>query len=187
MSTPTFTSDWFTSKTPAWNDHVVPRLRDVQDARWIEVGSYEGRSALWTLDHVLTGPRSTITCVDVFSLNLPGIEYWGNKDYPLLFDANTRGRANLIAVRGRSADVLPLLARRSFHGAYLDGDHGEGSVTQDLRLTWDLLLPGAVLACDDYGSVQHPGTRRAIDKFFSDPEIPHQVLFKDFQIIVLKR
>lgn len=187
MTTQVFTSDWFTSKTPAWHAHVVPRLRDVSCVRWLEVGSYEGRSALWTLGHVLCGPGSTIVCVDLFSRDIPGIDSWGNRDYARLFDDNVQGRENLIAVRGRSQDVLPLFAKEQFHGAYLDACHFEEAVTRDLELIWDLLLPGAVLVCDDYGCLEQPGARAAVDKFLGRPEVGHQILFVDFQIILLKQ
>jgi predicted O-methyltransferase YrrM len=90
-------------------------------------------------------------------------------------------------MRGRSGDVLPLLAKGSFHGAYLDADHSERSVSRDLAQVWDLLLPGAVLVCDDYGSTVHPGARAAVDAYFNKPEILHQVLHRNFQIILLKR
>ena len=60
----TFTSDWFTSSIPPWRRHVVPVLAGRENVRWLEVGTHEGRSALWTLDNVLTGRGSSITCVD---------------------------------------------------------------------------------------------------------------------------
>lgn len=33
---------------------------------------------------------------------------------------------------------------------------------------WDLLLPGGVVICDDYGFTTCPGARRAIDEFFEE-------------------
>jgi predicted O-methyltransferase YrrM len=39
---------------------VRPRLR------FLEVGSYEGRSAVWLLSNILTHPTSRLYCVDTF-------------------------------------------------------------------------------------------------------------------------
>ena len=59
----TFTSDWVTQFVPSWQKHVIPALAGRENVHWLEVGSFEGRSALWTLENVFTGSGSTITCV----------------------------------------------------------------------------------------------------------------------------
>jgi predicted O-methyltransferase YrrM len=191
--TPSFTSDWFPSrKTKAWLDHIAPRLRLISQARWLEIGSYEGRSALWTLDNVLL-PDATITCVDLFDDKVagigPGTGCWNvPPGYSDRFDANVAGRPNIIKLKGSSSDILEKLNSQGtyFDGAYLDGDHREASVTRDLELTWPMLVPGAVLVCDDYYCADHPGARIAIDKFCSLPDIKHQILYQEFQIIIQK-
>src|SRR5687767_4882149 len=33
-------------------------------AQFLEIGSFEGASALWVLDRILTHPESSLTCVD---------------------------------------------------------------------------------------------------------------------------
>jgi hypothetical protein len=49
-----------------------------------------------------------------------------------------------------------------------------------------MLLPGGVLIFDDYGYKEMPEAKEAIDKFLRRPEIRHEILFLDFQAIVLK-
>jgi predicted O-methyltransferase YrrM len=187
MTTPTFTCDWFTDKTPPWLEHVRPRMMGLgSPARWLEVGSYEGRSALWALDHVLP-PDSTILCVDLFDDDLPGIDEWGVRGYATRFFENVKNRSEIVSFKNHSQQALRHLNAHgtTFHGAYLDANHNFASVLADLELLWPLLLPGAVLVCDDYDSQQHPGARRAIDEFLA--KTPHQVLSTSFQIIVLKQ
>lgn len=141
----TFTSDWFTSSIPPWRRHVVPVLAGRENVRWLEVGSYEGRSALWTLDNVLTGRGSSITCVDKWE----GL--WMQKcAEELRFDENLLGRENVIKRVGRSEVVLPTLPRRHFHGAYIDGSHKDEDVYRDAWQVHSLLLPGALMVFDDY-------------------------------------
>jgi predicted O-methyltransferase YrrM len=183
MSSPTFTSDWFSDKTKAWIEHVVPRIRHSPGARWLEVGTYEGRSTLWTLDHVLP-PDGTITCVDDFDSSPTKLQGWGIPGYELRFAENVKDRNNVIVACGKSADVLPALRGQTFHGCYLDGNHSPDVIKHDLELIWNLLLQGAVLVCDDYNWPPHPETHEAIDQFLAAKS--HRVLFIDFQIIVLK-
>lgn len=86
-----FTTDWVTQFVPSWTKHVLPVLAGRPGVRWLEVGSFEGRSALWTLDNVLTGPGSEITCVDLWQ------RMWLQKsDFEQRFDENVAGRTNLV-------------------------------------------------------------------------------------------
>jgi predicted O-methyltransferase YrrM len=183
---PRFTADWFTSKTQAWLDHVIPRLCNKPNVRWLEIGSYEGLSALWTLDHVLTGPGAMIFCVDIFDPVLAWAERWGSIEYAKYFDENTAGIPNLIKLKGTSQTVLRILEGQSFQGAYLDGCHSDEAVTGDLKLLWPLLDKDAILVCDDYACPTQPEAGIAIDRFLASLDTHHEVLFKDFQIIVRK-
>ena len=47
-----FTQDWFTYNTPLWSRLLAPLVG--RPIRALEVGVFEGRSAVWLLDHVLT-------------------------------------------------------------------------------------------------------------------------------------
>lgn len=129
-----FTTDWFTPRIQEWQAHVLPNLP--QNPRWLEIGSYEGRSACWMLDNVL---GIDVTCVDPF---------YG--DYEKRFDENTAGRAR--KVKGRSLDFLAnaVVERRTWDGVYIDGDHESKSVLEDLVLSWHCIPPGGVIVLDDY-------------------------------------
>jgi predicted O-methyltransferase YrrM len=188
----TFTfHDMFHSRTtiPAWEKHVVPRLSQTPNARWLEIGSCEGQSALWTLNHVLQKPDSTITCVDTWS---DGKGWLIQEDTPASafetnFDANTKSyTSRVIKLKGRSRNILPTLQKKTFHGAYIDGSHLEQDVLLDANMVWPLLLPNAVLIFDDYGSNRWSGVRRAVDIFLKQPEIRHEILHRRWQMIVIK-
>jgi len=191
-SKPYFAVDHFSDRIPAWLEHVVPRLQNRPRTSWLEVGSFEGQSALWTLDNVLTGKDSKIVCVDIFDGSNPGIDRWGggDHDYELTFDHNLSDRHNVQKIAGRGRDVLPRLkdAGMMFNGGYLDSDHSEEAVRAELRLMWDLMLPDAVVVVDDYDSPYDPGCKVAVDKFLSSPEHQSQlrVLYAKFQLIMLR-
>ena len=190
-----FTSDWVTSNAPAWERHVVPALAGRARARWLEIGSYEGRSALWTLDHVLTGAGSTITCVD------PWDSVWLRRgQVEERFDENTRSREGVVKHKGRSEDVLPTLPARSYDGVYVDGSHTLEDAYRDARLSLPLLLPGAFVIFDDYeGDVPDPwrgsqaasrpprpreyGVHEAADRFVAELGERITVLHAEWQLI----
>jgi len=50
--TPVFTKDWFDRAIPIWKKYVMPLINTVPNARWLEIGSFEGRSAIWTLENL---------------------------------------------------------------------------------------------------------------------------------------
>jgi predicted O-methyltransferase YrrM len=183
---PTFSRDFMADKTGPWLEHVVPRFAGLPGRRWVEVGSYEGCSTLWTLDHVLTGLGSLIYCVDVFDSEKSMTSLWGNTDYPRLFAENTADRPNVVALQGWSHEILPRLSMTRFHGAYLDGGHEESIVIRDLELIWPLLDLGAVVVVDDYGWEGSPGTKVAVDNFLRLRGAEARLLHASFQAVLLK-
>ncbi len=58
-----FTADWFSSHIPHWERLLRPLAG--QPIQALEIGSYEGRSAVWLLQEILTHPESRLTCVDI--------------------------------------------------------------------------------------------------------------------------
>lgn len=191
LDAPKFTSDWFSVWIPTWQKYVVPLLASVDGARWLEIGSYEGRSALWTLDNVLSGKRSSLTCVDA----------WGS-EYEPRFDSNMVGRPNVRKLKGRFSEVLPTLLTGEnlgcFHGVYLDGSHEEADTLANANIAWRLLRQGGVLVFDDYGNPEYPGVQRAVDAFLAQSHVCYDPLYKgppvsvfpeqsSWQVMVVKR
>ena len=48
-----FTYDWFTSAVPVWTRVLAPYAGQ-PEIHYLEVGVFEGRSAIWMLNNVLT-------------------------------------------------------------------------------------------------------------------------------------
>ncbi len=119
-----FSADYVTYVASAWEQHLTP-LRGRNGIRMLEIGSFEGRSALWFLENLLTHPQSALVCVDKFA-----------KDYSNVFDRNiaASGLAQKVTkLKGKSEDVLPTLADASFDAIYIDGDHRAEAVWRDAR------------------------------------------------------
>ena len=190
---PRFTKDLFDHAIPSWTKHVVPGLKAIENARWLEVGSFEGRSALWTLDHVLTGKGASITCVDAWET--PWSRWVGGLGPgEQLFDLNVNGRSNVVKIKGRSSLMLPGLPASSYHGAYIDADHWEAAVYRDAQMVWPLLRDGALLIFDDYGEGDIPlgggpcpEVKPAVDRFWKEYNENLVLLHKQWQVIFKKQ
>jgi predicted O-methyltransferase YrrM len=180
-----FTTDWVSNNIGYWQQMLGPMRGDPVSA--LEIGSYEGRSAIWFLGNVLVHPNSSLTCVDLFTD--PTIE--GR------FDRNikTTGVASkVIKIKARSDEALKRLPNGSFDLIYIDGSHQAKDVMVDAVLAWELLKPGGIVIFDDYqwsgygrleGRFKTP--KLAIDGFL-DVYLPQaEVLHKGYQIALRKK
>jgi predicted O-methyltransferase YrrM len=182
----TFTVDWFTGPAVfgpgSWLTHVAPLLTDVPSIRWLEIGSYEGRSALWTASNLLHSDNDRIVCVDPWP---PG---WSD-EAEKLFDQNTAHDRRIVKMRGESEKLLPLLRDHSFHAAYVDGLHGHDAVLFDAREVIRLLKSGGIVIFDDYKNDPAAkidkdwGVMSAVDQFLHETGSEIEVRFKGWQLI----
>ena len=119
---------------------------------FLEIGSFEGRSAVWMLENVLTGEDSFLTCIDTFkggedqkAMDLSSLE--------ATFQANIEPwRNRVIVLRGESQSGLRCLHHGidSFDFIYVDGSHVAEDVILDGILAWQLLKPKGIITFDDY-------------------------------------
>ena len=152
ITPPTFTADFFSDNIPNWERWLAP-LKGQPDIRALEIGSYEGRSARWLLENILTDETSSLLCVDTWAA---GQDLPTRADLLQVFRANTapwRDRCHI--KQGRSAEVLrraplPPDASDGLDFAYVDGSHYAADVLRDGVLVWDLMRAGGLVVFDDY-------------------------------------
>lgn len=186
-----FTSDWVWKHYSVWR-RVLSPLRG-KPVRILEIGSWEGRSALFFLKYL---PRSTIVCIDTFQ-GTPEEGYV----YKLLdkqlsgvearFDRNLAPfGARVEKIKSRSAEALARLtaAGRKFDVAYIDGGHRYDDVMADSVAVWGLIAPGAIVIWDDYewapGFAPDERPKAAIDDFLAAHAQDYRLLAKGHQVIV---
>jgi hypothetical protein len=110
-----FTKNWTDRKKDDWIKHLG-HLKGKPDLKILEVGTYEGRSAIWFLENLLTHPTSDITCVDVFVKE--GVEERFDHNIALSGHAE-----RVIKLKGYSQLVLRSLEPNSFDVVYIDACH----------------------------------------------------------------
>jgi SAM-dependent methyltransferase len=180
-----YTQDWFSYHEAMWLAHFGS-LAGRAGLRFLEIGSFEGRSACWIAEHLLTGDGSILVCVDPLS---------GYPDQERNFDHNVNASATaaqkVLKLRGRSCDVLHFLPAEGFDFIYVDGSHAALDVIQDAAEAWKLLKPGGIMVFDDYGNTTLPvlsglTVKHAIDAFLAMMDGQYDVTFKDWQVAILK-
>jgi ubiquinone/menaquinone biosynthesis C-methylase UbiE len=107
--------------------------------RFLEIGTFEGRTAVWFLDNVLTGKNCKLTCIDPDPTENMVHNFKPHKDRVSVY-------------RFFSEQILPgmLAEDRRFDLIYIDGDHNAKGVLQDIVMSWRLLKDGGILLMDDY-------------------------------------
>lgn len=188
-----FQTDWFSSTITKW-DEDLREYKSKPYLSFLEIGSFEGRSAIWLLENILTNPTSRITCIDtwqgsaehkntVFNFN----EIEGNFDYNIQIS----GRATQVTkIKGYSAFELRKLPLISFDFVYIDASHKASDVLEDAVLSWQLLKTGGIVIFDDYvwepqyAKIDSPTI--AIDSFVRCYGDKLKVLRQDMQMTIRK-
>jgi predicted O-methyltransferase YrrM len=180
-----FTTDWVSYNSEMWIEQLK-HLKGKPNVHALEIGSFEGRSAIWFLENILIHPGSSITCVDIFE---------DKYAYEEKFDRNVEAsgfRDKVRKIKGASQKVLRELAWNSYDVIYIDGSHVAKDVLLDAVLSWDLLKTGGILLFDDYEWQvdRYPPWRRpklAIDAFTQVFEPYIEVLHKEYQLVLRKK
>jgi predicted O-methyltransferase YrrM len=148
-----FQTDWFSSTISEWEETLAV-YKAKPHLSFLEIGSFEGRSAIWLLDNILTDPTSHLTCVDTWhgsaehegtGLDFTKIEV--NFDYNI----QASGKAQQVRkIKGLSAIELKKLPIDSYDFIYIDASHKASNVLEDAVLSWQLLREGGLIIFDDY-------------------------------------
>ena len=60
-----FQADWFSPTIDEWTE-TLAEYKAKPNVSFLEIGSFEGRSAIWLLENILTDPTAHLTCVDTW-------------------------------------------------------------------------------------------------------------------------
>ena len=192
-----FNYDWTSWHFPNWIALLEPyRKRAI---RVLEIGSWEGRSALFFLNYL---PRARLTCVDTFeggqehryAARRSAADARELRAVERRFDANTvRFVRRIEKIKAHSADALAALGLRKtrYDIAYVDGSHRAADVYSDAVLTWPLMARGGIVIFDDYQWDEMPNRldnpKSGIDAFLKAAKGQYRLVLKSYQIAIVKR
>ena len=180
-----FTSDWSSGNFTLWRRVFSPLCGE--PLRILEIGSWEGRSAIFFLNFFA---RATITCIDTFSGGTDHVAAQATR-IEERFDRNLAPFGDRVEkIKGPSRQALTRLSAegRRYDLVYIDGSHAREDVMADSLGVWSMLNPGGSIIWDDYrwGRNMPPEQRPqpAIDDFLREREGQYRLLARGYQIII---
>lgn len=186
-----FSKDWFSNNIPRWEKHLKPLIKIGRNnpLKALEIGSFEGRSAVWILENILVHPDSTIVCIDDYS-SLPSRKRNPAKERFLNNTAHFGHKASLIERDSRNALKSPNLLDQQFDFIYIDASRHSKHVLEDAILSLPLLKVGGYIIFDDYtSSKEHDYScpKKGIDTFLDIFHDELKVENTSWQVIARKR
>lgn len=156
----TFQHSWFDDEVRAdWETFTLPLREKKLDI--LEVGSFEGASATWILDNLMSHTDSTMTVIDTFEGGMEHQEQDQAHQYDLA-SLEDRFRSNvtkcehvnkLRVMKATSDDALLDLRREGarFDFIYIDASHVAIDVLHDAVICWRMLNINGTMVFDDFG------------------------------------
>jgi len=173
-----FTVDWFSANIPIFQQFLSD-LRD-RPCRLLEIGTYEGRSAIWLINNIATHPSSRLDTVDA------------SECARLQHNLATLGSDKITFHLGPSTEVMRTLTSCAYDFAYIDGNHSTVNVLEDAVHAFRLVKAGGVIGFDDYLKDEvdwdQDGTpKAAIDTFLTIYSKEIELLHQGWQVWVRKK
>lgn len=184
-----FSTDFLTGFISVW-ESVLKRYKGLPNLRFLEIGTFEGRSAIWMLENVLTHPSSKLTLCDTFV---------HDTEYILKHNLKESGQEKRTEIiKTPSCEALRKLPLDTFDIIYIDGSHLAKNALSDIVLSWDLLKTNGIMIIDDYNLVYRNTDleyrldelfrpKIAVDVFLYVRRDDIKILHKDYQVIICKQ
>lgn len=152
-----FSNDWFSHNIHNFKAY----LKDFKNPRILEIGSFEGMSALWMLDNlkpsklVLVEPGTALGNNRQLKDNLSGF------DYTIIEKPNNEAWKDYIF--------------DEFDFVYIDGDHSSKNCYFDMIIGWTVLANNGIMAIDDYSwpikADDGTSPKQAVDLFLNRKDV----------------
>jgi predicted O-methyltransferase YrrM len=189
-----YTKDWFGWAPRVW-EQLTPHLPERKN--FLEIGSYEGRSAVWTIENLMED-GGEIYCIDTWEggaehtpEDMAGTEARFHNNILTVREAFPERKVNKL--KGLSTQWIPSLTceKLEFDFIYIDGSHLAKDVLTDACMAWPLLKDRGFMVFDDYlwrppgfDVMQRP--KIAVDAFVNMFEDELQMTHLGYQLIVRK-
>lgn len=200
MSDYKFTQDWFSWAPPVWSQ-LVPLLPGTPgDRQFLEIGSFEGRSAVWIAENMMQD-GDHLDCIDTWeggeehtNGELGGAEERFHHNVELIMDKFDRKRF-ILPWKTDSLTYLGAVIgegiQRPRDFIYIDGSHVAKDVLTDACMAWPLLKQGGIMVFDDYmwgepRDILHR-PKPAIDAFVNIFAEEVDMVHMGYQLIVRKK
>ncbi|TGQ66724.1 hypothetical protein EN829_018920 [Mesorhizobium sp. M00.F.Ca.ET.186.01.1.1] len=185
-------TDWTSRFFSLWASLLQSRRGEALDV--LEIGSWEGRSAIFFLNYL---GKCRLTCIDTFSGSPEHAlrNKWSDQlaHMEQRFDSNLAEFGERVEkIKSPSSRALAHLitSERRFDLVYVDGSHHSADVQLDAVLSWPMVRDGGIVIFDDYewtffaNEVDRP--KLGIDSFLSVHAGQYRELYRGEQVIIQK-
>jgi predicted O-methyltransferase YrrM len=189
-----FLNDYFSPVIPRWSKWFAERIT-ATPINALEIGSWQGGSATWLLDKIISRRGGRLTCIDTFEGSSEHAGWIGDLGDRIeeIFDRNIAASGHSALCRkivGLSQGVLRKLHEERFDFIYIDGAHEARYVIEDAVLAFGMLKDGGHICFDDYNFrfAHNPrqNTGRAVDIFLDLYEDEISFVEKGRQVLLQK-
>lgn len=173
------THDWFSNNIHLWKRNLKHFIG--KPIKALEIGSYEGLSASWLLDNILTHRDARMVCIDNFS----------EGTFTTFSKNMSKYKSKIKVMKGDSSVMLksPKILKDKFDIIYIDADHHSRHVIEDAILSFSLLNTNGIMIFDDNtDSKEHDNTcpKPAISAFIQLYADELKVIHNGWQVIIRK-
>lgn len=199
-----FTRDFTRTRINFWKQ-LLADYRGKGNLKFLEIGTFEGRSAIWFLDNILFDDSCTLTIVDPFMMTwekkFPDKNPLWNKPQ-VVNEIRERFYKNIDPYL-KKVKIMEMTSfealmkfyqygmRDYFDFIYIDGSHKASDCLEDMILALRALKKGGILLMDDYQwgkqLPSHFTPKPAIDAFMSMYREEIKVLNIGSQVAILKK
>jgi predicted O-methyltransferase YrrM len=185
-------TDWTSRFFPVWASLLAQRRDEALEV--LEIGSWEGRSAIFFLRYLAS---CRLTCIDTFRgspehllrdkwrVELPYVEQRFDRNL-----AEFNGRFQKIKDTSSQALARLLAEGRRFDVIYIDGSHHSADVLADAMHCWPMIRGRGIVIFDDYewtffsDAIDHP--KLGVDGFLREHAGQYRELHREYQLIIEK-
>lgn len=182
-----YSTDWFTQNSAIWTA-VLQDLKN-KPIRALEIGTYEGRSAIWLLNNILINKEAHLDVVDSWN----GGGELDDHDWPVIeknFKDNIAPYKDQVTVYKQDSTEYLRKCDEMYDFIYIDGGHFAPQALIDGVLSHIRLKPGGIIIFDDYligGLLHTPRTpKTGIDAFMECFAEDYEWLTLGYQAILRK-
>lgn len=150
-----YTNEWFDVHIRYWatlDEWAWAQRADHGGLRWLEIGTYEGRSAMWLMSNLVEPADVGLTVVDPWG---PGPEW-----QPIYERAMRNLNDAKVCIKRKTSLEFWASDGNDQDFVYVDGSHKAAIVAEDVRCAWRRLRKGGIVLVDDFYSPNTPDTER---------------------------
>ena len=137
------TSDYFSLNAYYW-DLIINK--NFNTFSYLEIGSWEGNSALYILENFKT---KKVVCVDIWDLYEDSYKNENFKRFEN-FQSNLLSYKDRYSFFKNTSDIFFQDNNEKFDIIYIDGWHEAPQVYKDICNSWNCLNKDGIIICDDY-------------------------------------